>query len=89
MNEFVIDFVYEQKHFSGLVIPREQGSEIVYSVKVESQDQELNLDLIANPCGDGKMEWCFSGITSEAQRYDSAFLQEIGEAIEKYETSGQ
>ena len=41
------------------------------------------------PCGDGKMEWCFSGITGEAQRYDRAFLQEIGEAIEKYETSGQ
>jgi hypothetical protein len=89
MNEFVIDFVYEQKRFSGLVIPMQQGSEIVYTVKAESQDQELNLDVIANPCGDGKMEWCFSGMSDEAQRYDRAFLQEIGEAIEKYETSGQ
>ena len=89
MNEFVIDFVYEQRPFTALVTPREQGSDIIYAVRVESQDQELNLDLIANPCGDGKMEWCFSGLSDGAQRYDRAFLQEIGEAIEKYETSSQ
>lgn len=89
MNEFVVDFVYEQKPFKALVIPGKEGSDVVYKVKVESQDQILNLDVIANPCGDGKMEWCFSGMSSETQRYDRAFLQEIGEAIEKYETSGQ
>ena len=62
MNEFVIDFLYEQMPFTGLVLPGNKGSDIIYSVKVESQDQELNLDIVANPCGDGKMEWCFTGL---------------------------
>jgi hypothetical protein len=85
MNEFVIDFVYDQVPYTGLVVPRQQGQELVYSVKVESQNQELNLDIIANPCGEGKMEWCFSGTPDES--YDPGLLQEIGEAIEKYQTS--
>jgi hypothetical protein len=87
MNEFVIDFVYDQMPYTGLVVPRQVGQELVYTVKVESQNQELNLDLSANPCGDGKMEWCFSGNPEEAAGYDPGLLQEIGEAIEKYQSS--
>jgi hypothetical protein len=60
MNEFVIDFVYEQMPYTGLVFPKQAGHELVYSVKVESQNQEINLDIIANPCGEGKVEWCFT-----------------------------
>jgi hypothetical protein len=85
MNQFLIDFVYEQRPFTGLVSPRQKGLDTVYAVKVESQDQELNLDIIANPCGEGKTEWCFSGTPDETGRYDPALLQEIGEAIEKYQ----
>jgi hypothetical protein len=33
------------------------------------------------------MEWCFKGEPGEAGNYDPALLQEIGEAIEKYQTS--
>jgi hypothetical protein len=87
MNEFVIDFVYNQMPYTGLVVPSQQGQELVYSVKVESQNQELNLDISANPCGDGKMEWCFSGIPDETASYDPDLLQEIGEAIEKHQSS--
>ena len=87
MDEFVIDFTYEQMPFTGLVSPRHEGDNPVYSVKLESQNQELNLEIIANPCGDGKMEWCFKGEPNESDNYDLALLQEIGEAIEKYQTS--
>jgi len=87
MDEFVIDFTYDQMPFTGLVLSRKKGEDLVYSVKLESQNQELNLDIIANPCGDGKVEWCFSGESDETARYDPALLQEIGEAIEKYQTS--
>ena len=87
MDEFVIDFIYEQKPFTGLVLPRKEGDDLVYSVKLESQNQELNLDITANPCGDGKTEWCFKGEPNEEGSYDPALLQEIGEAIEKHQTS--
>ena len=86
MDEFVIDFIYEQMPFTGLVLPRREGDNLVYSVKLESQNQELNLNITANPCGDGKVEWCFTGTPDEAGSYDPALLQEIGEAIEKYQT---
>jgi hypothetical protein len=87
MDEFVIDFIYEQMPFTGLVLPRREGDDMVYSVKLESQNQELNLNITANPCGDGKVEWCFTGTPEEAESYDPALLQEVGEAIEKYQTS--
>ena len=87
MNEFVIEFLYQQVPFSGLVIPRQEGDDLLYKVKLESQNQELNLDITANPCGDGKMEWCFTDPVEEAGTYDQALLQEIGEAIEKYQVS--
>jgi hypothetical protein len=89
MNEFIIDFVYEQMPFTGLVFPRYKGGNIVYSLKLESQNQEFNLDITANLCGEGKMEWCFSGEPDDAGSYDPALLQEIGEAIEKYQIAGQ
>ena len=89
MNEFVIDFVYAQRPFTGLVSTREQGSETVYSVKLESLDQAINLNIVANGCGNGKTEWCFSGIPEDEGDNDPALLQEIGEAIEKYQTTQQ
>jgi hypothetical protein len=86
MDEFIIDFIYDQVPYTGLVRPRKEADNLVYTIEVESQNQELNLDITANPCGDGKMEWCFTGNPEEAGTYDPALLQEIGEAIEKYQT---
>ena len=86
MDEFIIDFVYDQIPYTGLVSPKQEGNELFYTVKVESQNQEFYLDIIANPCGDGKMEWCFKGDSSDADNYDPALLQEIGEAIEKHQS---
>jgi hypothetical protein len=87
MEEFVIDFIYEKMPFTGLVLPRKEGDDLLYSVKLESQNQELNLDITANPCGDGKIEWCFKGEPGESGNYDPALLLEIGEAIEKYQAN--
>jgi hypothetical protein len=86
MNEFVIDFRYDQVPYSALVVPRQEEGETIYTVKAESQNQEFYLDIVANPCGEDKMEWCFKGTPSESENYDPALLQEIGEAIEKYQS---
>jgi hypothetical protein len=37
MDEFVIDFVYDHMPFTGLVSPRQEGNEWIYTVRVESQ----------------------------------------------------
>ena len=81
--------MYEQRPFSGLVTPRQVGDHVLYSVKLESLNQEFNLNIQANPCGDGKSEWCFSGAPNESETPDPALLQEIGEAIEKYQISNE
>ena len=90
-NPFTIDFLYDGLPYRGLVTPKEEtktGS-LSYNIKVESENQEFFLDVIANPCGSDKMDWCFQDSdTSPADtRFDKNFLQEIGEAIEKYEST--
>lgn len=87
MNEFVIDFAYQGATYTGLVTPKTIKGEILYAVRLESENQELYLDIFANPCGENKMDWCFKELPGEGQMndYDKEFLQEIGEAIEKYQ----
>ena len=91
MNPFIIDFLYDGLPYRGLVISKEEtetGS-LSYNVKVESENQELFLDIVANPCGMDKMDWCFRDPdnTPADARFDKNFLQEIGEAIEKHESA--
>ena len=33
MDEFVIDFLYEHMPYTGLVLPRKEGNDLVYSVR--------------------------------------------------------
>jgi hypothetical protein len=91
MYPFIIDFLYDGLPYRGLVTPKEktETESLSYSVKVESENQELYLDIIANPCGTDKMDWCFRDPAGapEDSRFDKNFLQEIGEAIEKYESA--
>lgn len=84
MNEFVIDFRYRGAAYMGLVTPKRGDCPNGYTVKLESENQETNLDIFANPCGEGKMDWCFTGASEEGE-YDIDLLREIGEAIEKYQ----
>jgi hypothetical protein len=50
MDEFIIDFTYEQMPFTGLVSsPEQTGDELIYTCEVESQNQELNMDITPIP----------------------------------------
>jgi hypothetical protein len=84
MNEFVIDFSYRGAAYTGLVTPKPEGGQGGYAVRLESENQEFNLDIFANPCGEGKWEWCFKEVNPESEN-DKDLLMEIGEAIEKYQ----
>jgi hypothetical protein len=90
LNPFIIDFLYDGLPYRGLVTPKEktETDSLSYTVKVESENQELFLDIIANPCGTDKMDWCFQDADKAPgdARFDKDFLQEIGEAIEKHES---
>jgi hypothetical protein len=89
MNPFTIDFLYDGVPYRGLVSPKGEQGVLSYSVKVESENQESYVDIVANPCGEDKMDWCFKDPDAESgnQAIDKNFLQEIGEAIEKYEAN--
>jgi hypothetical protein len=89
MSEFTIDFVYNGFPYTGIVKPIAEGDGMKYSVKVESENQESHLEIVANNCGSDKLDWCFYCPEGEEppKDFDKAFLQEIGEAIEKHEVS--
>lgn len=84
-DAFIIDFNYQGTAYTGLVTPKTNDVQEGYTVKLESENQDLFLDIVAKPCGEDKMEWCFMD-NSAGGEYDKDFLQEIGEAIEKYQS---
>jgi len=65
MDPFVIDFIYDGIPYRGLVTGKKENDISSYSVKVESQNQESYLEIVANPCGEDKMDWCFKESDSE------------------------
>lgn len=89
MNPFIIDFLYNGIPYRGLVTANGENDILSYSVKVESENQESYLNIVANPCGEEKMDWCFKDPDAETENtiFDKNFLQEIGEAIEKHEVT--
>jgi hypothetical protein len=88
MNPFVVDFLYDGFPYKALITPNGENDDKSYGVKLESENQELYLDIVANPCGSDKMDWCLKE-TAEGPNsgFDKNLLMEIGEAIEKYEIS--
>jgi|GEM_PF-3205327 hypothetical protein len=87
MDSFVINFVYQGVNYVALVTPKIYSGQEGYAVKIESENQELFLDIFAQPCGDDKTDWCFIDSSEpHTYEYEKEFLQEIGEAIEKYQT---
>jgi hypothetical protein len=89
MNSFIIDFIYDGIPYRGLVTVNGERDVLSYFVKVESENQESYLEIVANPCGEDKMDWCFKDPDAEPENksFDKNFLQEIGEAIEKHEVA--
>lgn len=88
MNEFIIEFTYQGSSYTGLVSPKLEGDDDGYEVKLENANQEVSLDILAKPCGEGKIEWCFRDASPDGN-YDKDLLQEIGEAIEKYQAESK
>ena len=88
MNEFIIDFIYNGAPYSGLVTRKDGRGEPYYSVRLESENQEVQVDIIAKECGSEKMDWCFRSPEGREppQNIDKDFLREVGEAIEKCES---
>jgi len=86
---FEIDFSYDGFPYRGLVTATGDAENKTYVVKVESDNQEFYLDIVARPCDQGKSDWCFKNDlpTQKDLPFDKNFLLEIGEAIEKYESS--
>jgi hypothetical protein len=87
MEPFSIEFQYGGIPYQGLVRPGEENGQIYYAVQMESDNQESYLQLIAKPCHTDKMDWCLREMQSDAPGagMDKDLIQEIGEAIEKYE----
>ncbi len=84
MNDFVIDFTFRGAAYKGLVTPYGGDDHAGYGVKLESENQETYLNIVATPCGVGKMDWCFKEEERQVE-YDQDLLREIGEAIEKFQ----
>ena len=59
MNDFTIDFTFRGAAYKGLVMPAIDNDHNGYAVKLESQNQETFLNILAIPCGEGKTDWCF------------------------------
>lgn len=46
MEQFVIDFGYNDASYAGLVRLRDERGELFYSVHLERENQEFNLEVI-------------------------------------------
>jgi hypothetical protein len=86
LKEFEIDFRYQEVAYIGLITPIDKTTEIWYSIKLESANQEHHVEIIAKPSSSEIEDWDFTcNDGNEAIRYyDKDLLVEIGEAIERY-----
>ena len=85
MNEFQINFNYQEVNYTGLITPIENPDTLSYKVNLESGNQESFVEIIAKPSDAMTGEWEFecSNGDNPVDYYDKKLLQEIGEAIEK------
>lgn len=83
---FQIEFSYDHTSYIGIVTPVKQGNETVYSVQLESENQESNITIVATPSASMIEGWEFEceDEGDPLDYYDQALLQEIGEAIEAH-----
>ncbi|HMI60733.1 MAG TPA: hypothetical protein VK518_07495 [Puia sp.] len=86
LKEFEIDFSFQDIEYIGLVTPIDKTTEIWYSIRLESSNQEIHVEIIAKPSPSQLEDWDFTcNDGNEAiHYYDQDLLVEIGEAIEKY-----
>jgi hypothetical protein len=86
-NEFQIEFTYDEVSYVGLVVSTRQDGDIGYRVHLESDNQEIYLDLILMPSDSELEDWVFTcGNAENAKKYyDKGLLEEVGEQIEAYQ----
>ena len=89
METFLLEFSYSGLPYAGVVRTIRDGENVLYSIKLESDNQDHNIELLARPpVPFGSGHWMFACTDGEPppESYDKALLQEIGEAIERHET---
>jgi len=89
MDEFQINFNYEDIEYAGLVTPIPNSDKQSYRVNLESGNQENFVEIIAEPSSSVSGNWDFVCTNGDdpIDYYDKNLLLEIGEAIEKKLTS--
>lgn len=89
LNEFQIEFNYQEIPYIGIVMRVAQGKDIWYRVKLESENQEEYVEILAKSSASEEGDWKFEcePTGSALEYYDKGLLDEIGEAIEKYNTA--
>ena len=85
-TEFQIEFTFDGIAYIGIVSPIAKGQETWYRVNLESENQENYIEIIAKPPASALEDWNFECEPAGNARlhYDKDLLNEIGEAIEKY-----
>jgi hypothetical protein len=88
-DEFQIEFNYQEIPYIGIVSPVLQGAATWYRVNLESENQEEYVEILAKPSASEEGDWDFECEPSgnALDYYDKGLLEEIGEAIEKYNTA--
>jgi hypothetical protein len=93
INEpFQIEFTYQDISYIGLVTPVIKNKKTGYLVDLESENQESNMRITLTPSNSALEDWDFECGEGEpaTEYYDKDLLEEVGEAIEKYNlTDGQ
>jgi hypothetical protein len=87
MEKFTIDFSYDGTSYTALVTPRLENGVTVYSVQLESENQETFVEILASPPGTDDGQWIFKCPDDQepSEYYDKKLLEEIGEVIEQNE----
>jgi hypothetical protein len=90
MENFTIDLTYDGVSYAAIVIPKQENGMVTYNIKLDSENQESFVEIIAVPPGNGIDQWIFKCPDDQEpfEYYDKRLLEEIGEAIEKNEVSG-
>lgn len=83
---FEIEFTYAGSPYAGLVRPLSSNPDSGYCVVLESENQELYLEILLLPASSPLEDWDFKcGEGEDASHYyDKELLEEIGEQVEAH-----
>lgn len=85
-KEFQIEFTYSGVYYQGLVQPFAAGSDMLYRVNLEDENQETNVEIILRPSTSTLDDWefeCLDG-SRAVDSLDKDLLTEAGEQVEAF-----